>query len=53
MNYGSKKILIIDADFLTKKNHNFQNLASMKISAYYKAKGNIVELLKDYLGEKI
>lgn len=42
------RVLIIDADFLTKKKHKFPNLASMKISAFHKVKGDTVELLKGY-----
>jgi len=36
---------IIDADLLGQKNHNFPNLALMKISGYYKAFGHNVELI--------
>lgn len=35
---------IIDNDLIKRKNHNFPNLALMKISAYLKSKGNNVEL---------
>ena len=42
------KIGIIDADLLERRNHRFPNLAAMKISGYYKEKGNPVELLFDY-----
>lgn len=33
------KIGIIDADLIGRRNHNFPNLACMKISDYYKSKG--------------
>ena len=39
---------IIDADFLGRKNHRFPNLASMKISAFHKEKGDDVTLLGSY-----
>lgn len=42
------KIGIIDADLLSRKKHRFPNLACMKISGYYKAQGNEVELLLSY-----
>lgn len=42
------KIGIIDADLLERRNHRFPDLAAMKISGYYKGKGNPVELLFDY-----
>lgn len=42
------KIGIIDADLLSNKNHRFPNLALMKISAYYKRRGNNVNLVIDY-----
>ena len=42
------KIGIVDADLIGKKNHRFPNLACMKISAWYKKQGDIVELLLDY-----
>jgi len=40
-----KKIGLIDNDFVMRKNHNFPNLALMKISSYLKNKGNEVELI--------
>jgi len=42
------KIGIIDADLLGRKKHRFPNLACEKISAYWKAKGEAVELLLSY-----
>ena len=42
------KIGIIDADMIGRKKHRFPNLASMKISGYYKDSGNDVKLLLDY-----
>lgn len=42
------RVGIIDADLLGNTKHRFPNLASMKISAYYKEKGNDVNLLLDY-----
>jgi hypothetical protein len=39
---------IIDADLLNKKKHRFPNLASMKISSYYKKTNNFVQLLMSY-----
>ena len=42
------KIGIIDADLIWKKRHRFPNLASMKISGYYKKMGHEVELKLDY-----
>lgn len=39
---------IIDADLLGRKKHRFPNLASMKISGYYKENGNDVKLLLNY-----
>lgn len=41
-------IAIIDADLIGRKKHSFPNLACMKISGYYKANGNNVELKLDY-----
>lgn len=41
----SGKIGIIDNDLLNRKNHNFPNLALMKISKYFKQKGLVVELV--------
>ena len=43
-----KKIAIIDADLIGRKNHRFPNLACEKISGYWKAKGAEVHLLLDY-----
>ena len=42
------RIAVIDADLIGKKKHRFPNLASMKLSAYYKAQKNDVNLLKSY-----
>lgn len=42
------KIAIIDADLIGRNKHRFPNLVSMKISGYYKEKGNNVELKTDY-----
>lgn len=42
------KIGIIDADLIGKKKHRFPNLASMKISGYYKEAGHTCELLTNY-----
>lgn len=42
------KIGIIDAEIIGKNKHRFPNLASMKISSYYKQKGYQVELLLSY-----
>ena len=42
------KIGIIDADLLGRNKHRFPNLASEKISAYWKELGNDVTLLLDY-----
>lgn len=39
---------IIDAEIIGKSKHRFPNLCSMKISSYYKAKGDKVELLLSY-----
>jgi len=39
------KIGLIDNDFIVRKNHNFPNLALMKISAYHKKIGNEVKLI--------
>lgn len=39
---------VIDADLIGKKKHRFPNLACMKISAYYKAQGHNVALLRSY-----
>ena len=42
------RIGIIDADLIGRKNHRFPNLASMKISNYYKNQGNKVVLCDSY-----
>lgn len=42
------KIGIVDADLLSRKKHRFPNLACMKISAYYKNRGDNVSLLRSY-----
>ena len=42
------KIAIIDADLIGRKKHRFPNLVCMKLSGYYKALGNNVELKLDY-----
>jgi hypothetical protein len=39
------KIGLIDNDFVSRDNHNFPNLALMKISTFHKQKGNEVELI--------
>lgn len=41
-------IAIIDADLIGRKKHRFPNLASMKMSGYYKELGHNVRLLLDY-----
>lgn len=41
-------IAIIDADLIRRKNHRFPNLASMKLSSYYKSAGNNVILETNY-----
>ena len=41
-------IAIIDADLIGRKRHRFPNLACMKISGYYKSKGENVMLQSDY-----
>ncbi len=41
-------IAIIDADLIARDKHRFPNLASEKLSAYYKAQGKAVELKLDY-----
>ena len=38
-------IALIDNDFVSRDNHNFPNLALMKISAYHKNKGDNVKLI--------
>lgn len=47
------KIAILDADFIGRKKHRFPNLTCMKLSGYYKARGDDVFLKKswDDLGE--
>lgn len=42
------KIAIIDSDLIGRKQHRFPNLASMKISGYYKELGHVVTLLTEY-----
>lgn len=42
------KIAIIDADLISRNKHRFPNLACMKISGYYKALGNTVQLKINY-----
>jgi len=44
----SKRIGLIDADLLGRKNHRFPNLALMKISSYYKTRGYNTGLLLNY-----
>lgn len=39
------KIGLIDNDLIVRKNHNFPNLALMKLSQYHKDKGDEVELI--------
>lgn len=39
------KIGIIDVELISRKHHNFPNLALMKLSGYYKALGHEVELI--------
>lgn len=41
-------IAVIDADLVGRKKHRFPNLATMKISGYYKEQGNNVILKMDY-----
>jgi len=41
-------IAIIDAELLHNGNHRFPNLASMKLSGYYKRKGFDTKLIMDY-----
>lgn len=41
-------IAIIDADLIYRIKHRFPNLASMKLSAYYKTQGHNVRLKTDY-----
>lgn len=40
-----KKIGLIDNDYVMRDNHNFPNLAIMKMSSYYKNKGYEVDLI--------
>lgn len=42
------KIGIVDAELIDNKKHRFPNLASMKLSAYYKLQGHEVKLITDY-----
>lgn len=42
------KIGIIDAEIMGKSKHRFPNLVCMKLSAYYKERGNNVNLLLSY-----
>ena len=42
------KIGIVDADLIWKRKQRFPNLAYMKISSYYKARGHDVKLLLSY-----
>lgn len=42
------KIGIIDAEIMNKSKHRFPNLVCMKLSNYYKQKGDDVELILDY-----
>ena len=42
------KIGIVDADLVWKRKQRFPNLACMKISSYYKARGHDVKLLLSY-----
>ena len=39
------KIGLIDNDLVSRDNHNFPNLALMKLSSYHKSIGNEVELI--------
>jgi hypothetical protein len=39
------KIALIDNDFVSRYNHNFPNLALMKLSTFHKQKGHEVELI--------
>lgn len=41
-------IAVIDADLIGRKKHRFPNLACMKISGFYKARGDEVVLKTDY-----
>lgn len=42
------RVAVIDADLITRKRHRFPNLATMKISAHHKAKGDDVTLETSY-----
>lgn len=42
------RVGIIDADLIARKKHRFPNLACMKLSAYHKKQGCLVELLLSY-----
>ena len=42
------KIGIVDADLIGRKKHRFPNLACMKLSSYFKARGDEVKLLVSY-----
>lgn len=42
------QIAVIDADLIGRKNHKFPNLACIKISGYFKARGENVILKTDY-----
>ena len=42
------RVAIIDADLIGRKKHRFPNLACMKISGFYKSKGDEVLLITDY-----
>lgn len=41
------KIGVIDADLIGKRNHRFPNLCCMKISGFYKNRGDEVRLIAD------
>ena len=43
-------IAIIDAEIIGKNKHRFPNLCSMKIAAYHKQNGDVVQLKTDYVG---
>lgn len=38
------KVAIVDADFIAKKHHRFPNLTCMKLSGYFKNRGDDVFL---------
>lgn len=42
------RVGIVDADFIGREKHRFPNLASMKLSSYYKGLGYCVDLITDY-----